>query len=407
MATATAARTASAFRSSAFSRLYAGQALSYIGDGLRRLAIPLLVFRLTGSATAVALTWGVELLPFAVVSLIGGSLADRVDRRRTMLACDALRFVVMTALCVLFATGHLTIGMVYAAVAALSVGGALFSGSQMASIRYVLGADGARGGLAALHATEQTVNLAAPPLGGALMGLVGPLPALAVNAFTYLWSQLAIASVETFGPDAPGRMPKPREIAADVAEGWRLLMADHTMRITTLCSLGFNTIGSVGFVVLIPFFKRAFAATDAAVGVAFGAFAAGAAIGSFLAGRTHWPVGRALIAANLFDAVLWIAPPWLDSMPLAVTAFALASVASGYYFTTIIAWRMRVLPEDAVGRVFGVVRLLAMAGTLPGAIAGGWIADHLGVRVAVAASGIGFFLVSIVMACSAVRKETR
>ncbi|HTD36890.1 MAG TPA: MFS transporter [Candidatus Limnocylindrales bacterium] len=406
MATATA-RTASAFRSSAFSRFYAGQALSYLGDGLRRLAIPLLVFRLTGSATAVGLTWGLELMPFAIVSLIGGSLADRVDRRRTMLACDGLRFVVMTALCVLLATGHLTIGIVYAAVMVLSVGGALFAASQMPSIRYVLGAEGARGGLSALHATEQTVNLAAPPLGGALMGIVGPLPALAINAFTYLWSQLAITSVATFGPDAPGRMPKPREIAADVAEGWRLLMADHTMRITTLCSLGFNTIGSVGFVVLIPFFKRAFTATDAAVGIAFGAFAAGAAIGSFFAGRTHWPVGRALIVANLFDAVLWLAPPWVHSMPLAVIAFALASVASGFYFTTIISWRMRVLPEDAVGRVFGVVRLLAMVGTLPGAIAGGWIADHLGVREAIVISGVGYLVISIVMAFSPVRKERR
>lgn len=406
MATATA-RTASAFRSSAFSRFYAGQALSYLGDGLRRLAIPLLVFRLTGSATAVGLTWGLELMPFAIVSLIGGSLADRVDRRRTMLVCDGLRFAVMTALCALLATGHLTIGIVYAAVMVLSVGGALFVASQMPSIRYVLGADGSRSGLSALHATEQTVNLVAPPLGGALMGLVGPLPALAINAFTYLWSQLAIASVETFGPDAPGRMPKPREIAADVAEGWRLLMGDRSMRITTFCSLGFNTIGSVGFVVLIPFFKLAFTATDAAVGIAFGAFAAGAAIGCFLAGRTHWPVGRALIAANLFDAVLWLAPPWVHSMPLAVIAFALASVASGFYFTTIISWRMRILPEDAVGRVFGVVRLLAMVGTLPGAIAGGWIADHLGVREAIAISGVGYLVVSIVMAFSPVREETR
>jgi MFS family permease len=406
MATATA-RHASAFRSSAFTRFYAGQALSYLGDGLFRIAIPLLVFRLTGSATAVGLTWGLELLPFAFVSLIGGSLADRVDRRRTMLACDALRFAVMTALCVLLATGRLTIGIVYAAVMILSVGGALFVSSQTPSIRYVLGANGARSGVAALHATEQTVNLVAPPLGGALMGVVGPLPALAINAFTYLWSQAAIASVSTFGPDAPGSIPKPREIAADVADGWRLLMADRSMRTTTLCSLGFNTIGSVGFVVLIPFFKRAFTASDAAVGVAFGGFAAGAAIGSFVAGKTHWPVGRALIVANLFDAVLWLVPPWVHALPLAVIAFALASVAGGYYFTTIIAWRMRVLPEDAVGNVFGVVRLLALAGTLPGAIAGGWIADHLGVRQAVLISGVGYLMISIVMAFSPVREERR
>ena len=101
MATVTA-RTPSVFRSSAFSRFYAGQALSYLGDGLRTLAIPLLVFRLTGSATAIGWTWGLELLPYAFVSLVGGSLADRVDRRRLMLTCDALRFTVMAVFSVLF-----------------------------------------------------------------------------------------------------------------------------------------------------------------------------------------------------------------------------------------------------------------------------------------------------------------
>ena len=61
MATVTA-RPASVFRSSAFTRFYAGQAFSYLGDGLRTLAVPLLVFRLTGSATAVGWTWGLECL---------------------------------------------------------------------------------------------------------------------------------------------------------------------------------------------------------------------------------------------------------------------------------------------------------------------------------------------------------
>ena len=65
MATVTA-RTPSVFRSSAFSRFYAGQALSYLGDGLRTLAIPLLVFRLTGSATAIGWTWGLEMLAVRV-----------------------------------------------------------------------------------------------------------------------------------------------------------------------------------------------------------------------------------------------------------------------------------------------------------------------------------------------------
>ncbi len=76
MATVTA-RPASVFRSSAFARFYAGQTFSYLGDGLRTLAVPLLVFHLTRSATAVGWTWGLEFFPYAVVSLVAGSLGDR------------------------------------------------------------------------------------------------------------------------------------------------------------------------------------------------------------------------------------------------------------------------------------------------------------------------------------------
>ena len=75
----------SIFRSSEFRRYYAGQALSYLGDGLRTLVVPLLVFHLTGSAVALGLTFALEVLPFALFSLLGGSLADRLNRRTLML----------------------------------------------------------------------------------------------------------------------------------------------------------------------------------------------------------------------------------------------------------------------------------------------------------------------------------
>ncbi len=402
------ARTASIFRSSGFGRFFAGQALSYLGDGLRTLAIPLLVFRLTGSATAIGWTWGLELLPYALVSVLGGSLADRVDRRRLMLVCDALRFAVMVAFSLLFWSGHLTITMVYVGVVVLAVGGSVFLGAQSSSIPFLLGKERAKGAVAALAATEQGVNLVAPPLGGALFGLVGPLPALVINAVTYLGSQVSIASVATFGPERPGGIPSLREVASDVAAGWRFLWADRAMRTLTCFSCGFNLIGTLGFVALIPYFKRAFAAGDATVGIAFGCFSGGAALGALVAGRTHWRLGPALLIGYVLDGLGWLPLPWTHSLPLAVTGIALSSVCSGYVITTIVSWRMRVIPEELVGRVFGVIRLVVLIGILPGSVAGGWLADHLGVRPTMAISAYGFLVLTLLLALSrAVRAERR
>jgi MFS family permease len=407
MATVTA-RVASVFDSSGFTRFYAGQTLSYLGDGLRTLAIPLLVFRLSGSATAVGVTWGLELLPFAFLSLIGGSLADRVDRRRLMIACDMLRFVVMALFTALFATGHLTLPMIYVGVVVLAVGGSIFLSAQTPSILFLLGKGRAKGAVSALQATEQGVNLVAPPIGGVLFALVGPLPALAINAITYLTSQVAIASVRTFGPDAPGALPTPREIVADVVTGWRFLFADPTMRVLSIANCGFNFAGTIGFVALIPYFKRAFSAGDHVVGIAFGCFAAGAAIGSLIAGRTHWPLGPSLVVTYLIDGLGWLPLPWTNSPWIAIAGVAISSVCAGYAITSIVAWRMRVIPHELVGRVFGVIKLVVLCGILPGSILGGWLADHVGVRETMLISAVGYLVLTIVIAFSrTVRTERR
>jgi MFS family permease len=268
-------RNESAFRSSAFRRFYAGQALSYLGDGLRTIAIPLLVFHLTGSAVSLGWTFALELLPFALFSLLGGSLADRLDRRRLMLTTDAVRFTIMALFTIALWRNVLTLPLLYTGVVLLAVCAAIFMGSQSSSIPYLLGKDHAKGGVAALGATEQGINLIAPPLGGAILGMVGAVPALAANAVTYLCSQISIASVASFGPEKPGGFPPLRDIGRDVATGFRFVMRDPVMRTLSLNATVLNAVAIFGFVAMIPYLKREFGASDQLVGIAFGAFSLG------------------------------------------------------------------------------------------------------------------------------------
>jgi MFS family permease len=176
----------------------------------------------------------------------------------------------------------------------------------------------------------------------------------------------------------------------------------------SIASCCFNFIGSVGFVALIPYFKRAFGAGDHVVGLAFGCFAAGAAVGAYLAGRTHWAFGPAVIVAYLLDGVGWLPLPWTHSLAVAIGGVAFSSLASGYVITTIVSWRLRVIPEQLVGRVFGVVRLVVLIGILPGSVLGGWFGDHIGVRMTMLISAVGYFAFTSVLVFSrTVRAERR
>jgi MFS family permease len=398
----------SVFRTPAFRRYYAGQALSYLGDGLRTLAIPLLVFHLTGSAVSLGVTFALEILPFAVFSLLGGSLADRIDRRKLMLSCDAVRFAVMVFFAVALWRGFLALPLLYGGVAVLAVCAAIFLGAQSSSIPFLLGKDRAKAAVAALVATEQGVNLIAPPLGGAIFGLVGALPALLINAMTYLTSQLSIASVHSFGPEKASGFPRLREIARDVGLGWRFVMHDRTMRTLSLSSGAMNAFAILGFVAMIPFLKREFGANDQIVGLAFGAFSIGSISGSLIAGRTHWPFGRALSIAYIFDALFWLPIAWTHSLVVAVTLVTICAGFGAYEVTSIVSWRMRVIPEEMIGRVFGVNRLIVLIGMFPASILGGILADHFGTRIVMAVSGFGFLALAInVLTSRAVHEDHR
>jgi MFS family permease len=405
---ATISRRRGAFSSPAFVRFYFGQALSYLGDGLRTIAIPLLVFKLTGSAVSLGLTFALEITPFALVSVLGGSLADRLERRRLMLACDGIRFAIMVIIAVAFATNRLTLPLLYGGVVMLAVCAAVFLGCQAPSIPYLLGKDGAKSAVAALMATEQGVNLIAPPVGGALFSLMGPLPALALNALTYLTSQISIASVGDFGPERPSGLPDLREIGADIAAGWRFMVRDRALRTLTFAQFCMNTFAIIGFVVVIPYLKREFGADDRLVGLTFGAISIGTVIGSVVSGRTHWPFGKALTIAFVLDSLCWSPTIWTHSLPVAIVAMTAASACGIYAVSSLVAWRMRIIPEEMVGRVFGVIRLVAIIGMLPGSLAGGAIGDHFGTRSAMLVSTSGYALLALVLfTMSSLRNDTR
>ena len=404
------ARARSVFSNRSFSLFYAGQAFSYAGDGLRLIALPLLVYHLTGSALSIGVTYALELGPFALFGLVGGSLADRLDRRRLMIACDFIRFATLALFAFGYARGSLSLPLLYAGIAVISTCAAIFSGSQASSIPYLLGKGRATQAVSALLSAEQATQMILPPLGGALFSLMGPLPALIVNAATYLISQVSIAAVDTFGPDRPLGLPTPRVMLADIATGFRFLLRDRAMTAISLGSLAFNFFGFIAAAVFIPFLKRDLGASDFAVGYALGFGALGAMLGSYLGGRVppSWPFGRLLIVAYLADGVLFVPVMLAHNLPLAVTFLALANAAVLFEVAQIVGWRMRVTPEELVGRVFGAARLVVLIGTVPGALIGGLIADHYGARLAIIISTLGYLVMGFVLAASpAVRGERR
>jgi MFS family permease len=404
------ARAQGIFASRSFTLFYAGQALSYIGDGLRTLAIPLLVYNMTGSALSLGITYALEFLPFALFGLVGGALADRLDRRRLMIGCDFVRFMVIALFAIAYARGVLTLPWLYAGIIVIATCAAFFVGGQSPSLPFLLGKDRSAPAVAALIATEQGVNLIVPPIGGALFATMGALPALAINALTYLWSQLSLFAVPTLGPDDPAGAPSLRELFADIMDGIRIVLADEAMRAVSWMSGALNFFGMMAAAVMIPFLERDLGASTQQVGIAFGAIAAGSVLGSLFAGRfgRRWPFGKTLIVAYAVDAFIFVPVVFAHNLWFGVLFFALASACGTFEITQIIGWRIRVAPEDKIGRVTAAVRLIALSGIVPGTLVGGYIAQSYGARAAMWVSCVAWLLTSLYAAAiPALRRESR
>ena len=121
-----------------------------------------------------------------------------------------------------------------------------------------------------------------------------------------------------------------------------------------------------------------------------------------------WPFGRILLIAYALDGIMFVPVMFTHSLPVAIFFLTITNACVLFEISQIVGWRMRVIPEALIGRVFGAVRLIVLIGTVPGALVGGYLADRYGPRSSIVLSGIGYLaLASIVPAIAAIRRERR
>jgi MFS family permease len=404
------ARAAGVFASRAFRQYFIGQSLSMLGDGLRLLAIPLLAYHLTHSALSTGAAFICETVPFSLFALIGGSLADRIDRRRLMIGCDAIRFLVLTFFAVAYWYHVLSLGMIYGGLVVISICAAAFMGGQSSSIPYLLGRKRSTEAVAVLMTAENLSYFVTPVLGGAIFAAFGPLPALVLNAATYLGSQLSLMRIRSLGPDEPKGMPTAEHLVNDIKLGFRQLWHDTGMRAQAICGFFFNTFGYGCYAILIPFLKTNFGASDKVVGAFFGMSAAGAVVGAWFASRWagRWPFGRALTTAYLIDAATFFPVVLVRNVWIVGACWMISNAVANFEIAQIIGFRLRVTPEEMVGRVMGAVRLFVLSGMAPGILVLGWIADKHGPLSAMWIACLGYVAIALVaLVTPAIRNETR
>jgi MFS family permease len=364
----------SALRYPAFRSLLAGLAVSQTGDWLYNLALVTLVYQRTGSALWAGVATAARVVPMVVLGPLGGAIADRLDRRRVMVACDLIRLVLMLALA-LAAAARLPIVIVPVLAALATAAGAPYLPATSATTpRLVPDAD-LPGANAARSAVTALGIVAGPALGGVLLLLGSPALAFAVNALTFGVASACVLAIRTGDAFTPSHSAGPVRggLMHGIADGAVALRAHpaavRLVGADIMCSLIYGTQ-----TVLLVLVARSAGLGLHGYGYLFAGIGAGGVLGTALAGRAaRLPHRTALVAALALVGLPTLALPAAHWGPAAILLAGLTGTgAIGVEIMTETGLQ-RMLPEEVFGRAYG----LALPASIAGIVAGSLIAPEL------------------------------
>ena len=305
--------------------LTVAELVSLSGSSMTFVALPWFVLVTTGSTGKLGWVMAAELLPVGLLGIPSGAVIARLGAKRSMLVSDAVRGPLMLVLPVLQWTGHLSFGAILAISFAVGCFTAPYFSSSRLVIPEVVGDDerGVAEVNAVLGGANTVAQIAGPVLAGILIAATSPSDVLVVDAATYVFSFLTIATVVR-----AGRRVETSEESKGMLAGVRYLLRDPLLGPLLLVAAVLNVVvmGLIVGVNALAYFQYS---SSYAAGFLFGAFGVGSLVGALLAQQLVRKVNLLKLAAVAI--VSMPLPLWALSikMPWGAALVVLAGFALG------------------------------------------------------------------------------
>lgn len=366
-------------RNTGFRMLWIGQVLSDTGSSAALIAYPLLVLALTQSAALAGVVGTVRLVAQLVLRLPGGALADRFDRRLTMIICDTARAALLALLVALLLL-HLVSWPVVLVVSVLDMGAnVLFDPAAAAALPGIVADGQLEEAFAATEARGYGASLVGPAIGGFLFGLGSAVPFLA-DAASYLASVGTVSRIRgRFRPDRSGeRSSLWHEVADGLLLVWRNPLLRAVLLIAPLIYFAYS-----GVVFTITVALRQAGVAPGIIGLALAGIAAGGLLGAVVAPRLQrrLPLWQLVVVMTVAGTGLFIVAALVLPSPLAAIPVAAMLLLAPTAAAALFAAMLRTTPEDMRGRVNSTVIMAAtglaslsplVAGLLVQRVSGQW-----------------------------------
>jgi MFS family permease len=351
-------------------------------------------------ATPTQMGWltAMEIVPFVLFSLPAGVWLDRVRKLPVYVAGEFGLALVVTSVPVAWALGWLAMPWMYAA--AFAVGTVYATAGTAAQI--VLTQVVARERLVEAHAKNALASsgsqVAGPGLAGALIKLVGAPLALLVDAVLLVASALILRGIVVH----EDRQPRAdAHFWRDLRVGLRFVARKPLLVALAAVVGGWQMCHNAAMVVLILFATRTLAMGEQAVGLAFIGMGVGTVVGSSVGHRISRRIGPGpcLVLGVAVCGAGWASLAFAPANGWGVLMFTatlmLFGIGAVLVFINFLGLRQAVTPEPLLGRMTSVMRWLILIPAGPGALIGGWLGEHHGLRAALGFAGGGGLLLAL------------
>ncbi len=336
-----------------FRLLWVGQTSSRLGDSAYLVALPLQVLAIGGSPLELGIVFSLSSVSRIALLLVGGSVVDRLPRRRVLIATDVAEGLIVAAIAFLGFTGRLEVEHLYLTAILFGAVGAFFTPALGAIIPELVPEEILVSGNALRGFSRQAGMILGPVIAGLLIALSGPPAAFAFDAATFGLSLLALAFISS----RPGRAAKEgTSLLVEIREGWSYTFSVPWLWITIF---GFALINAavfgpilIGLPILVVDQLRA---NQSVYGLLLAAMGAGEVVGAVITAQVRR--GRSGTVMYLYVFVEGIAVALFATLAPIPVLLALAGVIGYCIIGFTILWESALqqhVPRELLGRVTSI-----------------------------------------------------
>ena len=398
-------------RDAVYRRLWSSILISSFGAQVTLLALPLTAaVLLQATPTQMGFLTAIELLPFALFSLPSGVWLDRVKKLPVYVAGELAVACAVASVPLAWWQGWLAMPWMY--VVGFVIGSVNTTAGSAAQI--VLTQVVPRERLVEAHAKNALANsaseVAGPGAAGVLIKLLGAPLALLADALLLLASALILRGVRV----NEVRVPQPEQhFWRDLRAGIRFVRSQRLL-LALACAVGvWQMCHNAALVVQILYATRELGLNEQAVGLCYIGLGLGTITASMVGHRVsvYLGPGPALVLGFAICAIGWLTLALAPANAWGVAAYVFMLVCFGagavLTFVNFLAMRQAVTPEPLLGRMTSTMRWLILLPAGPGALLGGWLGEHVGLRSALLFAGCGAALLAALAWRSAAIRSVR